>query len=143
MSFLAFFFPKEKWQVSFATNNISAKMQILAFQKLDQIGFDKFYLTQNVRNLKFALFTGDETTRFNLCVTLREQPGRFRNKGRNIAIYPIGFPGVLFNIIATQGHKRWVLTQSASFGETVSNVEQNHCKHCFGFVHKCELVKVL
>ena len=83
-------------------------MRVLAFQKLDQIEFDKFYLTRNVRNLKFALFTGDETTRFNLCVTLREQPGRFRNKGRNIAIYPIGFPGVLFNIIATQGHKRWV-----------------------------------
>ena len=140
---MQFFFSKEKWQVSFATNNISAKMRVLAFQKLDQIEFDKFYLTRNVRNLKFALFTGDETTRFNLCVTLREQPGRFRNKGRNIAIYPIGFPGVLFNIIATQGHKRWVLTRSASFGETVSNVEQSHCKRYFGFVHKCELVKVL
>ena len=96
-----------------------------------------------MRNLKFALFTEDETTGFNLCVTLREQHGRFRNKGRNIAIYPIGFPGVLFNIIATQGHKRWVLTQSASFGETVSNVEQNHCKRYLGFVQKCELVKVL
>ena len=91
-----------------------------------------------MRNLKFALFTEDETTRFNLCVTLREQPGRFRNKGRNIAIYPIGFPGVLFNIIATQGHKRWVLTRGASFGRTVSNVEQSHCKRYFGFVHKCE-----